>query len=173
MQVDGVGYKSETEFNGTKIINCVNDKGGWTVNPMAGANDPTPMPEDEYKYQRDEIYVGGPLLDYASKGTKVELAGKDAKSYTLKVTPKDGAEQTYVIDATTFLIKSAQRKGKMQGQDVDVTQTFSDYRKTDSGFVVPYAMDIDLGGQFSMSIVVKKVEVNKQIDPAVFALPKA
>ena len=38
--VDGVGYKSETDFNGTKIVQCFTDKGGWTVNPMAGANEP-------------------------------------------------------------------------------------------------------------------------------------
>jgi hypothetical protein len=65
------------------------------------------------------------------------------------------------------------RKGKMQGQDVDVTLTFSDYRKTDSGYVIPYATNIDLGGQFSMDMTVKKVEVNKTIDPAVFVIPKA
>lgn len=173
VMVDGVGYKSETDFNGTKIIQCFNDKGGWQVNPMAGANDPTPIPDDEYKSQRDQIFVGGQLLDYAAKGTKVELVSQDASTFKLKVTPKDGAESIYVIDATTYYIKTLQRKGKMQGQDVDVTTTFSDYRKTDAGYVIPYSMDIDLGGQFSMNIVVKKVELNKQIDPAIFAMPKA
>jgi hypothetical protein len=44
--VDGVGFKNETDFNGMKIVQCYNDKGGWMVNPMAGAADPTPMPED-------------------------------------------------------------------------------------------------------------------------------
>jgi hypothetical protein len=39
--------------------------------------------------------------------------------------------------------------------------------------MVPYAMDIDLGGQFSLTITVKKVELNKTIDPAIFAMPKA
>src|SRR6185437_646203 len=33
--LDGVGRKMETEFNGSKIIQCVNAKGGWNVNPMA------------------------------------------------------------------------------------------------------------------------------------------
>ena len=42
--VDGVGYKNETDFNGMKIVQCYNDKGGWMVNPMAGAADPQPRP---------------------------------------------------------------------------------------------------------------------------------
>src|SRR5580658_7799548 len=29
----GKGYKNETEFQGTKMVNCVTDKGGWVLNP--------------------------------------------------------------------------------------------------------------------------------------------
>ena len=60
----------------------------------------------------------------------------------------------------------------MQGQEVDITTKYSDYRKTDVGFMVPYAIDLDFGGQFQLSIAVKKVELNKTIDPAVFEMPK-
>ena len=171
--VDGVGYKSETDFNGSKIIQCYNGKGGWTVNPMAGANDPTPMSDDEYKLGKDQIYVGGPLYDYATKGSKVELVSKDADTYKIKVTPKDGPESVYTIDAKTYYLKTVAGKAPMQGQLVDMTTNFSDYRKTDGGYVIPYAMDIDFGGQFQLSITVKKVELNKTIDPAIFAMPKA
>ena len=61
----------------------------------------------------------------------------------------------------------------MQGQAGGCHDEVSDYRKTDVGYMVPYAMDIDLGGQFSLTIAVKKVELNKTIDPAIFAMPKA
>jgi hypothetical protein len=37
---------------------------------------------------------------------------------------------------------------------------------------VPYAVDLDIGGQFAITIAVKKVELNKTIDPAVFVMPK-
>jgi hypothetical protein len=168
---DGVGYKSDTDFNGSKIITCLNSKGGWQVNPMAGAADPTPMPDDEYKAGKDQIFVEE-LLDYSAKGGKVELVSTDATSYKIKLTTKDNVETTYVIDAKTFLAKSAVRKGKMQGADVEVTTSFSDYRKTDVGYLMPYNLDIDLGGQFSLTIVVKKVELNKTIDPAIFEMPK-
>src|SRR5260221_11558537 len=29
--LNGKGFKSETEFNGSKILNCVTDKGGWAL----------------------------------------------------------------------------------------------------------------------------------------------
>jgi hypothetical protein len=60
----------------------------------------------------------------------------------------------------------------MQDQDVTITTRLSDYRKTELGYVVPYAIDVDLGGQFQLTIAVKKVELNKTIDPAVFTMPK-
>lgn len=170
--VDGVGYKTETEFNGQKIIQCYTDKGGWMVNPMAGATDPAPMPDDQYKANRSNIYVGGALYDYAAKGSKVELTGKDADGYKIKLTTKDNVESTFLIDPTTYLIKSVSAKGDMQGQQVDITTKLSDYRKTDVGFIMPYSIDIDLGGQFQLSIAVKKVELNKTVDPAIFQMPK-
>ena len=169
---DGVGYKTETDFNGSKIVQCYNDKGGWNINPMAGSADPAPMTDDEYNAGKEEIHMGGALYDYAAKGSKVELVGKDDATYKIKLTSKENAESVYTIDANTYFIKSATRKGKMQGQDVEVTTTFSDYRKTDVGYMIPYAMDVDFGGQFSLSIAVKKVELNKTIDPAIFEMPK-
>jgi hypothetical protein len=60
----------------------------------------------------------------------------------------------------------------MQDQDVDITTKYSDHRKTELGYVIPYAIDVDFGGQFGLTIAVKKVELNKTIDPAIFAMPK-
>jgi len=170
--VDGVGFKSETDFNGTKIVQCYTDKGGCMVNPMAGSADPAPMPEDQYKIGKGQIYIGGPLFDYQAKGSKIELISKDDKIFKLKLTTKDNVESTYVLDAATYLIKSQVTRGKMQDQDVDITTTFDDYRKTDAGYLLPYSMNIDLGGQFQIGVTVKKIELNKAIDPAVFEMPK-
>ena len=170
--VDGVGYKNETEFNGTKIVQCFTDKGGWAINPMAGASTPQAMPEDVYNSGKGQLNIGGPLFDYAAKGSKIELFGKDGNAYKIKLTSKENVETVYLIDSTTFLPVSMTSKGKMQDQDVDITTKFSDFRKTDLGYMIPYAIDLDIGGQFTLTIAVKKVELNKTIDPAVFEMPK-
>jgi hypothetical protein len=170
--VNGVGYKSETDFNGTKIVQCYTDKGGWTINPMAGAATATPMPDDVYNAGKAQINIGGALYDYAAKGGKVELLGKDGGAYKIKLTSKENVEAVYLIDSTSYLITSVTSKGKMQDQDVDITTKYSDYRKTELGYVIPYAIDVDFGGQFGLTIAVKKVELNKTIDPAIFAMPK-
>jgi hypothetical protein len=170
--VDGVGTKQESDFNGTKIISCYTDKGGWAVNPMAGASDPTPMPDDQYNSGKAGIYVGGPLYNYADKGSTIELASKDDKTYTIKLTTKEKVKYTFVIDAKTNLVNTMSTEGQMQGQPVTIAASYSDYRKTETGFMVPYSIGLDLG-QFQLSITVKKVELNKTIDPAIFAMPKA
>ena len=170
--VDGVGTKQESDFNGTKIISCYTDKGGWAVNPMAGASDPTPMPEDQYSSGKAGIYVGGPLYNYADKGSTIELASKDDKTYTIKLTTKEKVKYTFVIDAKTNLVDTMTMEAQIQGQPMTVMASYSDYRKTETGFMVPYSIGLDLG-QLQLSITVKKVELNKPIDPAIFAMPKA
>jgi hypothetical protein len=171
--VDGVGVKSESEFNGMKIISVYTDKGGWMVNPMAGAADPTPMPDEQYNTGKVGIYIAGPLYDYAAKGNKIELTSKDDKTYTIKLTTKDKVEYSFGIDGKTFLLNSMTTTTQMQGQTVALTTSYSDYRKTDTGFMVPYNIGLDFGGQFQISMTIKKIELNKTIDPAVFAMPKA
>jgi len=168
--LEGKGYKNETEFNGSKIIQCYSDKGGWLINPMAGGTDAQPMPEELYKAGKDLIYIGGALQDYAAKGYKVELTGNENGSHKIKVT-NGNTESNYFIDATTFYLTKSIIKGEMMGQPVDVTTTFSDYKKTEFGIFLPYTKTIDLGA-FSLISRVNKVEVNKEIDPKIFEMPK-
>jgi hypothetical protein len=168
--LDGTGFKSETEFNGSKIIQCYTSKGGWAVNPMAGGAGAQSMPDEIYQAGKNSIYAGGGLVDYTAKGSKVELLGQEEGSYKIKVTNGTN-ESTYFIDAATYNIKKTVTKGEMMGQTVDVTTTYGDYKKTDFGIVLPYSKTVDLGS-FSIPYTVTKVEVNKTIDPAIFDMPK-
>jgi hypothetical protein len=170
--LNGKGYKSETDFNGQQIIQCYNEKGGWNINPMAGNTAAEVMPDEQYKLGKDQMEIGGALFDYAAKGSKIELLGKDGGTFKIKLVSKDNAETTYLIDGTSYYVTKVTKKGNMMGQDVEVTVNLSDYKKTDFGYVIPYTIQTNFGEQFSFTATVKKVEINKTIDPAIFVIPK-
>jgi len=168
--VEGKGFKSETEFGGMKIINCYTDKSGWILNPFSGSTDPQAMPDEAYKAGKNQIFIGGSLVGYAAKGNKIEFIGKEGNNYKLKVTTGD-AETFYLIDAETNLVSKTTQKADMMGQSVEIVVSFSDYKKTDFGVVVPYTKTTDFGG-FALTAKVTKIEVNKQIDPKTFEMSK-
>ena len=58
------------------------------------------------------------------------------------------------------------------GQQVEITISYSDYKKTDYGFAIPYTTQLDFGSMFSMAIATKKVEINTPVDPKIFDMPK-
>jgi outer membrane lipoprotein-sorting protein len=171
--VDGVGYKNVSEVNGQSFIQVFTDKGGWQVNPYAGATTPTPLPDELYKQGKVYLDITFPLYNYSGKGYKVELLGKEGNDYKLKVTTKDSAEYTVFIDGTTYYMNKLLTTASMMGQTMEVTSTFSNFKKDDQGFVFPRTVEVSYGGQFNITITVNKIEVNKTIDPSIFAMPKS
>lgn len=168
--IEGKGYKAEVDFNGAHIISCYTDKGGWTLNPMAGATDAQAMPDALYKSGKPQIYLAGALVDYAAKGYKAELMGTDGGSFKIKITG-DGNETYYFIDPTTYYLTKSIVKGEIMGQAVEVITVYSDHKKTDFGIVLPYTKSVDMG-MLQIAQKVDKVEVNKEIDPKIFEIPK-
>jgi len=168
--LNGKGYKTETEFNGQKMVRCYTDKSGWAVNPMAGGG-AAPMPDVEYNAGKEQIYAGGPLYDYAARGSAVTLLGKEGNAYKIKLVTKDKDESTFFIDAASYLLSKIVKKGNVMGQEVEINIQLADYKKTDFGFMMPFTMNTDLG-QFQLSTTITKVEVNKAVDAGVFVMPK-
>lgn len=170
----GKGFRNESNFNGQQIVNVVTDKGGWAINPFGGSDQAVAMPDEQYKAGKDQIYVN-PFLNYAEKGSKIELLGKEkvgaTEAYKIKYTNKDNAETTYYIDPATFYIVQAVKKGNAMGQEITINISYSDYKKNDAGFLWPYTTNIDMG-QFALKVNAKKVEVNKPVDPSIFEMPK-
>jgi len=158
------------------MITCLTDKGGWSINPMAGSTDPVDMPAEQYNSGKDQLVVGAPFVNFAEKGSKAELLGTEAvgavNANKIKLTDSDNKSAVYFFDPATFyLIKSVQQSDN-QGQMVENIITFSDYRTTD-GYTMPYKMDMDMnGGQMTMTMTVTKVELNKPVDETFFSKPK-
>lgn len=166
----GKGYKMEADFNGSKIVQCVNDHGGWGVNAMAGQTSATAMPDADAKTARSRLNVV-PFADYTANGGKIELVGKDTADYKIKLTNDLGFNAVFYINMQTYLIDRADVRINVQGQSVNATTHFSDYRKLDNGLMMAFKIQQVLP-QYTLDIEANKVEVNKDIDPAIFEMPK-
>lgn len=150
---------------------------GWLVMPFMGKKEPEKMSEDMLKDMRDEADFDGPLVDYKSKGNKVEYLGKEdvqgSPAYKLKVTTKQGTESTQYFDAETYLTIKTEGKRKIQGQEVESETTIGDYKEVD-GMLFPHSMESKAkGAQGGQSITVEKYELNAKVDPASFKMPEA
>lgn len=173
--LNGKGMKQEIDVQGSLMVTCLTDKGGWSINPMAGGTSPEDMPQSQYNSGKEQIVVGGPFVNFAEKGYKVELMGTEAvgdvNSYKIKMTSPDSISAVYFFDPNTFYLIKSMQETEMQGQVIDNVSTYSDYKQAD-GYTMPYKMEMVMaGGQFTMTLTVTKVELNKPVDETIFAKP--
>jgi hypothetical protein len=170
----GKGFKNEASFNGQDIIQVVTPTGGWMINPLQGQTDPQALPEDQVKAAQSSFDLGGDLFNYKDKGNKVELAGNEKvegiNAIKLKMTNKEGKESFYYLDPATYYIVKRETTASINGQEMTTFATFSNFKKTDIGFVMPFTTVSNQG--FEITINVNKVEFNKEIDPKIFEMPK-
>jgi hypothetical protein len=172
--LNGVGYKMEMEIMGSTIVTCITENGGWSINPMMGSGAAEDLPEAQYNEAKNQIFVGAPFTVYAEKGYKAEMLGNEAvgtaNATKVKLTAPDSTSAVYYFDTETGLLIESVTQGDMQGEQVENTTTYSDYKEVD-GYTLPYKINISMGGMFEMTNEVTKVEVNKPVDPAIFAKP--
>jgi outer membrane lipoprotein-sorting protein len=170
----GKGFKNVANFNGQEIIQVVTPTGGWMVNPLAGQTDPQPLPDDQVKAAQSALDAGSDLFNYTAKGSKVELVGRETvegvNTYKLKLVDKDSKATFYFLDPTTYYIIKREATTNINGEDVTAISTFSNYKKTDFGLVIPYTTISNQG--FEITISVTNVEFNKEVDPKIFEMPK-
>ena len=121
--------------------------------------------------------LDGPLIDYAAKGSKIELEGTEmvegSANYRLKLTTKAGVERHVWVDGKTFLESKIEGNphrfdGKMHG----VQSYLRDYRSVD-GLMIPFESETRLDGvRVSHKLTLEKVEVNPTIEDSVFTKPE-
>jgi outer membrane lipoprotein-sorting protein len=166
----------EFTIQGMTGIQAFDGTTGWSVMPFMGKPEPEALPSDMLKEIREQADFDGPFIDYAKKGNKVELLGKDklegADVYKLKLTTKDGTVTTIFIDATTFLETKLEGKRTMQGQEVDGETVFGDYKEVD-GLRFPFSIESKVTGMpGGQTFTVDKVELNPTLADDSFGMPK-
>jgi outer membrane lipoprotein-sorting protein len=164
------------EFAGQTALQVFDGQQGWTYRPYLNRTAAEPFSPEELRKSTTADEFDGPLLDYAAKGSKVELDGTEmvegSANYRLKVTTKAGVERHLWVDGKTFLESKIEGNshrfdGKMHG-----VQTYlRDYRSVD-GLMIPFESETRIDGvKVSHKLTVEKVDVNPTIEDSAFTKP--
>ena len=135
----------ELQFAGQTAIQVYDGARGWKLRPFLNRRVVEPFTEEELKVSSAQADLDGPLVDYAAKGTRVELAGtekvEDRDTYKIKVTTKSGQVLYVWIDAQTFLeAKIEGQPRRMDGTDHPTEVYFRDYRQVE-GLQIPFVLE--------------------------------
>ena len=171
--LNGKGYKTKTTFNGMDIINCITDTAGWMLNPMQGGDNAVSLPAEMVKVGKSALDARGELYNFREKGYTDSLLGRDnvegKQAYKIKLS-QPGMEIFYFLDPDSYYILKMEVKLSIGGRDLDNITTYSNYKKTDAGIVLPYSSAMNTMG-YDVQMNYTKIEVNKDIDTKVFMKP--
>ena len=177
----------ELEFAGKTALQVYDGTNGWKLRPYLNRIEVEPYTDAEKKSAAMQSDIDGPLVDYAAKGTRIELEGNDEvegrNTYRLKLTMKDGHTMHVWIDAGTFLeVKMEGQSRRLDGVDHPVEVYYRDYREV-NGLQIPYLLETKVLPVAKTAtglkdppvpvekIVIEKVSVNPKLDDSLFAKP--
>ena len=145
----------------------------WMLAP--GADIPREITGPQAEAARSGADFDGPLIDYASKGHKVELVGKEKLGerdvYHLKLTKKDGNIERYYMDAETGL--EVKRVAEMSGGGLKqaLESELSNYKSVE-GMMIPHTIKQSVDGSPVMEMTLEKVELNAPMSDDLFRMSK-
>ncbi|MEI8047776.1 MAG: hypothetical protein WCI92_10395 [Bacteroidota bacterium] len=166
-QVNCTAMRTDINVMGMSGYSIITKTEGWNFMPFNGQTKPEPMTEDILKSSKDELCVLDKLLRTKETGDKLESLGTDDVEGTecikLKLTDTTGKENTYFLDAETYLLLKKTVKVMVNGQVVENSVTMGNYQKLEEGIVIAMSTHTSQG-----DIEVKKVYVNPVVDENIF-----
>jgi hypothetical protein len=175
-KVNGKILRREVNFGMGTMKMVITPEAGWFANPRNGGSFEA-MPAAMQAEQSLELEIN-PLLNYAAKGSKAELAGKEQvegkEAFKIKLTSSNGKERNYFIDAANYyLVKETFMSNRERGRGTngansgaapagptEVSITFDNFQKTPEGFVFPFTIGTGMGPRMNL----ENIEVNPVVD---------
>jgi outer membrane lipoprotein-sorting protein len=172
----GRKQRIELEFKGQTALQVYDGVHGWKLRPFLNRHEVENFTPDELKAASTQTDLDGLLIDYAAKGSKVELESVDRvegrNAYNLKVTDKSGNARHVWVDSETFLeTKIEGTPRRLDGKYHPVAVYFHDYR-TVSGLVMPYLLVTAVeGSPYTEKITIENIISNPKLNESRFAKP--
>jgi hypothetical protein len=167
----------EIQFAGKTAVQVYDGTNGWKVRPFLNRNEVEPFTADEANAEAAKIDMDGLLIDYAAKGSKVELAGIEPvagqNAYKLKVTSRSGEARNVWVDTKSFLdVKVEGVSRRMDGKMHRVYVYQRDFKPV-QGLVMPYLCETAVDGYpQTHRMVIESISVNKALADGRFSKPE-
>jgi hypothetical protein len=175
----------ELQFKGQTAVQVYDGTNGWKFRPFLNRNDVEPYSKEELEIASHGEDLDGPLVDYAAKGSRVELAGTEKveghDTYKIKVVEKSGHTFHIWIDAHTFLeAKIEGQPRRLDGTEHPVEVYYRDFRTVD-GLQIPFEMETRVLSVAKNSLglrdtpvppekmIIDKIVVNPKFDEKLFS----
>ena len=173
----GRKMRVEIEFKGQTAVQVYDGAHGWKLRPFLNRHEVEDFTPEELKAASTQTDLDGLLIDYAAKGSKVELESVDQvdgrNAYNLKVTDKSGNARHVWVDSQTFLeTKIEGTPRRLDGKYHPVAVYFRDYRSV-SGLVMPYLLETTVqGSPYTEKIMIENIISNPNLEESRFAKPR-
>jgi len=164
----------EFTFDGKKAVQAFDGHQAWGIAP--GETQPRVLPREAEKSMSQQTDIEGPLADYAQKGHKVVLVGREKlkgkDAWRLRVTRADGDVEDHLIDASSYLPVLVSVERTVRGASIQSETRFSDYRPIAGGYLWPFRLESGATGRSERQVMrLDDVEVDPPLDEARFAMP--
>lgn len=165
----------EFEFDGATSVQCSDGKKGWKVVPFRGRTTPEPLTDQEVRETAASADPYGLLFDYASRGYKITLQGREKvegrDTFKLKVVLPGGAVRWVFLDAESGLEVRVDAVQTVAGRARRLETYYGDWR-AQGGLLFPrrYEMRTE-GSPEPHQLTVETVQVNPVLDDGRFVMP--
>jgi hypothetical protein len=172
----GHKMRLDLQFNGQTAVQVYDGTHGWKLRPFLNRHQVEPYTADETRIAANEPDIDGLLIDYAGRGTKIDVEGieqlEGQAAYKLKLTLSNGHVLHDWVDAQSFLeVKIEGTPRRLDGRLHPVAIHLRDYRNV-GGVQIPYVIETKIQGvERTERIVVEKATVNPHLDDSRFAKP--
>jgi hypothetical protein len=167
--------REEFSILGMTSINAYDGKTGWKIEPWNGKKDAESLGEEEMKSILEDSDFDGPLINYKTKGYKIDFAGTDRFEGTdtvkLKVTKPNGDIYIYYLDTDFYVPIKIDTKRMVRGAEREYETVLADYKQV-AGWYLPFAIETNVkGSQDKQKVVYEAIQANVEIDDKRFEMP--
>ena len=167
----------ETTFQGLTGVEACDGNEVWSTEPWDGRRDAFRQSADESKDLMHAGDLDGPLVDWKTKGHRVDYLGSEdvdgAPAHKLKVKLKDGDVEYHYLDQDSLLAIRIVYEQQIRGMERIYESDLGDYEQV-AGVWMPFTIDSGRkGAPRNFHVTIDRAEPNVDIDDAVFRFPAA